>query len=61
MTVTNDVAESETPLSVSTYRYPTGWYIVANSSDVSAGTLRPCTTSVASSSASGASPARWLS
>ena len=37
MTVMKEVAESETPLSVSTYRYPTGWYIVANSSDVPAG------------------------
>jgi hypothetical protein len=33
MTVTTEVAEAEAPLSVSTYRYPTGWYIVANPAD----------------------------
>ena len=29
------------PLSVSNYRYPTGWYVVAWSGDVETGTLRP--------------------
>jgi phenylpropionate dioxygenase-like ring-hydroxylating dioxygenase large terminal subunit len=40
MSLVKDLAESDTPLSVSSYRYPTGWYIVANSSDVPAGTLK---------------------
>ncbi len=52
MSITDDrVIESEAPpgepaadtapLSVSSYRYPTGWYVVGWSGDVSAGTLRP--------------------
>jgi hypothetical protein len=35
MTVTAEPeGATEAPLSVSSYRYPTGWYIVAFSSDV---------------------------
>jgi len=46
MTVTDDTVseeaarELESPLSVSSYRYPTGWYVVAWSSDVEPGDVR---------------------
>lgn len=41
MTVTEEPeSELESPLAVSAYRYPTGWYVVAWSSDVAAGDVR---------------------
>jgi phenylpropionate dioxygenase-like ring-hydroxylating dioxygenase large terminal subunit len=45
MTVTNESSLQEqaagSPLAVSSYRYPTGWYIVAWSTDVERGQVKP--------------------
>ncbi len=42
MALTSDRAvEPESPLGVSPYRYPTGWYVVSWSSDLAPGALRP--------------------
>src|SRR6476620_10169548 len=39
MTATEDLLDA--PLGVSPYRYPTGWYIMAWSTDVAAGQVKP--------------------
>jgi phenylpropionate dioxygenase-like ring-hydroxylating dioxygenase large terminal subunit len=39
MSVTDEQVEVEAPLAVSSYRYPTGWYVVAWSSQVEVGSV----------------------